>query len=1129
MSPEVAPLVDVVDISRLVGRTSFQRGQSYSRGGAVDEISWDPESRRLSGLVRGSGAQHYRVRVSLAETGGDFASPSSSACSCPMAFDCKHVAALILANNAAVMRERGGVGDLRKRTGETIEPSDDQAAGPENAVPEWKTAISALAGTDGATGARTTELGLLLELRELIPRSRNRWNGPVARTATAAESDAVPGPYRLAVRPVIRSTTGNWVRANITWNTLAYQVNRLELNGQTLRWFAQFAALHRSTRETYTTQEPDWLYLDDFPSPLLWRLIADATTLSIPLLTGKKETAVEVGGGATLGMDARTDADGGLRLSSAITIDGREHPISTVGGIGDHGVYVWQLEPRVAFTLAPTAERITDRQRALLDRGDDLVVPAADVPEFLRDYYPALSRSIAVSSSDGSVSLPEVAPAALVLTVSFGADSGSAPGSATKLKKRAESADHEPSQVLRIDWSWRYGDLDLPFASTDSASDLELRDAAEEAAILDRVHRLFPVRPARLAGLEAAEFADRILPRLEELDGLIVETTGERPDYSELTETPTLVLKTVETEHRDWFDLGVYVTVQGRDVPFTKLFTALVKGKKKLLLVDNSYLSLEQPVFDELRRLIDEAGELDEWETGPRISRYQASLWADFEDLADETEQATSWRESAAGLLRAESVGHTPLPAGVDATLRPYQQDGFDWLAFLWRQRLGGILADDMGLGKTLQTLSLLAYARDESAGLAPFLVVAPTSVVSTWQAEAARFTPQLVVRAVTETQAKSRTTVADLAAGADILITSYALFRLDFPAYNGLDWAGLILDEAQFVKNHASKAHQCAVDLKTPFKLAITGTPMENSLLDLWSLLQIVAPGLFASSRRFTEEYVRPIAAGAGPELLAKLRRRIRPLMMRRTKELVAPELPAKQEQVLEVELAPRHRALYDTFLQKERQKLLGLIEDLDRNRFIVFRSLTLLRMLSLDASLVDEQYASIPSSKLDALFDQLDDVIAEGHRALVFSQFTSFLGKAAERMAAAGIAYEYLDGSTRRRADVIQAFRDGDAPVFLISLKAGGFGLTLTEADYVFLLDPWWNPAAESQAIDRTHRIGQTRSVNVYRMVASNTIEEKVMALKAKKAKLFDAVMDDEALFGSALTADDIRGLLE
>jgi SNF2 family DNA or RNA helicase len=325
---------------------------------------------------------------------------------------------------------------------------------------------------------------------------------------------------------------------------------------------------------------------------------------------------------------------------------------------------------------------------------------------------------------------------------------------------------------------------------------------------------------------------------------------------------------------------------------------------------------------------------------------------------------------------------------------------------------------------------------------------------------------------------------------------------------------------------------HAAAKELNAPFKLAITGTPMENNLMELWSLFSIVAPGLFPSARAFTETFVRGIEGTDNPaagEILARLRRRIRPLMMRRTKELVASDLPAKQEQVLQIDLSPRHRTLYDTFLQRERQKLLGLLEDMDKNRFIIFRSLTLLRLLSLDASLVDEAYAGVPSSKLDALFEQLEDVLAEGHRALVFSQFTSFLGKAAARLDAQGTPYSYLDGSTLRRSEVIDRFKSGDAPVFLISLKAGGFGLNLTEADYVFLLDPWWNPATEAQAVDRTHRIGQTRNVMVYRMVATGTIEEKVMALKDRKAKLFSSVMDDDAAFSSALTADDIRGLID
>lgn len=297
---------------------------------------------------------------------------------------------------------------------------------------------------------------------------------------------------------------------------------------------------------------------------------------------------------------------------------------------------------------------------------------------------------------------------------------------------------------------------------------------------------------------------------------------------------------------------------------------------------------------------------------------------------------------------------------------------------------------------------------------------------------------------------------------------------------------------------------------------------------MELWSLLAIVAPGLFPSARRFTEDYQRPIERRGSNELLQRLRRRISPLMMRRTKEVVAADLPEKQEQELRVELDPKHRKIYDTFLQRERQKLMGLLEDFDRNKIAVFRSLTLLRMLSLDASLLDDKYASVPSRKIEVLFEQLDDVVAEGHRALVFSQFTSFLKKIAAQLEARGIPYCYLDGSTRRRSEVIDRFKSGEAPVFLISLKAGGFGLNLTEADYCFLLDPWWNPATEAQAVDRTHRIGQTRNVMVYRMVSAGTIEEKVMALKGKKADLFASVMNDDGVFSSAMTAEDIKGLL-
>jgi SNF2 family DNA or RNA helicase len=358
-------------------------------------------------------------------------------------------------------------------------------------------------------------------------------------------------------------------------------------------------------------------------------------------------------------------------------------------------------------------------------------------------------------------------------------------------------------------------------------------------------------------------------------------------------------------------------------------------------------------------------------------------------------------------------------------------------------------------------------------------------------------------------------------------VITSYTLLRIDAEAYADAGWSGMILDEAQFVKNHRARTYAAARRVRCAVKLAITGTPLENSLMDLWSLLSIVAPGMFPHPDRFAEYYRRPIERGEDPERLSRLRRRIRPLMLRRTKESVALDLPPKTEQVLDVVLQPKQLRLYQTHLQRERQKVLGLVDDLDSNRFTILSSITKLRQLSLDPGLVDPEYAGVGSSKIELLVEQLSEVIAEGHRALVFSQFTGFLKLIKERLDADKIGYGYLDGSTRKRDAEIERFTSGEVPVFLISLKAGGFGLNLTQADYCFVLDPWWNPAAEAQAVDRAHRIGQTRNVMVYRMVARDTIEEKVMALKERKAELFDAVLGGDTMSAAGLTADDIRDL--
>ncbi|GAB3253602.1 DEAD/DEAH box helicase [Arthrobacter pigmenti] len=1133
MASSSFPLVDVGDIIRHVGGAAFARAQSYAKDGSVAELAFDDVTGRMTSRVYGTAAVPYRCMVQLVPARNGRHRPEYSSCSCPMSLGCKHVAATLLHGNTTHMMASNMFFDPRQAEPEPQKESSD-----------WRQSLTGLLDDVGhsqsATGpgngnrSPVTRLGLQFDLAAPPTRVPAPWRSSQRREKPAGRQ------LRPVVRPVMLNSNGRWVKNNLRWNTISYKTYGLNLDPQQHRWFSQFAPLHRANGLAYYGEDNDWLQLDEFSSPLLWQLLKEAGRIGIELVGARKEMSVVVGKQSSLGLDARivtANDDGGsgsrgdLTLSPTVEIDGEAYPVQTSGTIDSHGLYSYSVSSPKVITLAPVDKPIAERERQLLLDGSALSIPSAEVNQFLEDFYPPLSRRVDVTSSDSSVSFPEVVPPVLVLTATYG-----------------------PANTLGTEWDWDYTHGQRtsrkPLRSKPGKSGH--RDHTAEAELMNAACRALQIRElpaeATFQNFDAVDFTEQMLPEVEKLEGVRVDIVGERPDYRELTETPELTVTTVETDQSDWFDLGVLVTVEGRKVPFNDIFKALTRGERKILLVDKTYLSLEQPIFDRLRRLVDEALLLQgrtpeknrpgsgqepvpDVSDGLRISRYQAGLWAELEELAEETEQVRAWRQSVSGLLELESVEQTAIPTGIQAELRPYQVDGFNWLAFLWHHGLGGVLADDMGLGKTLQTLALLVHRKElagSSTGQPPFLVVAPTSVVSNWVAEAGRFAPGLNVVGISDSRKRSRRSLEATVAGADVVVTSYALFRIDFEAYRTIQWEGLVLDEAQFVKNRTAKVHRCARDFQAPFKLAITGTPMENNLMELHSIFSIVAPGLFPISTKFAEQYQRPIERNGDKELLGQLRRRIRPLMMRRTKEAVASDLPPKQEQNLEVELGSKHQKIYQTHLQAERQKILRLVEDMDRNRFTIFQSLTLLRLLSLDASLIDEEYAAIPSAKLDALFEQLEDVVAEGHRALVFSQFTSFLKKAAERLEAEGIEYCYLDGSTRRRAEAINQFKDGEAPVFLISLKAGGFGLNLTEADYCFMLDPWWNPATESQAVDRTHRIGQTKNVMVYRMVSRDTIEEKVMALKERKSQLFSSVLDDDGVFASQLTAEDVRGLL-
>ena len=1100
--------LNLATLRRAVDASTYARGAEYARQREVLYSAWDPDGDALRGLVRGHEDNVYNAAAFFSLTPGRPAEFELGECSCPVGFNCKHVVALVLS---------------------ALVPGTPAPTRPEGPQPTaWEKSLDSLLSPGGSGHSGTTPLAIELALANSPGQAR--WG----KTAGHA-------PLRLIARMVRPGKNGGWIGGDLAWGRLDMLRYSGDYREEQVRLLRELYVLYqaragRSGYYGYPYGDDRSIELSSVGTRQLWPLLDEAAAAGLRLVYPGKRGVLAGYDYAEFCLDVTRDPAGGLRIVPVLRAGGEEPvvPVAFIGAEGHGAVCVDRAEAASGepggwrFRLARLTRPVPPPLQQMALGAESLQVPAAEQPRFRDRYYPRLRRAAAVISSDGSFTPPAISGPDLVLR-----------------------ADYNGGHELEVSWEWAYrvGDSPLRAPLEAEGPDDGYRDLAAERALLVRLdlpldryglRRPTDGRPGaglpalaprtRLTGIDTMRFTTELLPLLADQPGLILEVSGEPADYREAGDSLQIAVSADELSgETDWFDLGVTITVEGRLVPFLEVFLALSRGEPHLLLPDGAYFSLDKPELRALARLIEEARALQDSPTDQlRISRYQAGFWDELAALGVIGHQAAAWSEQVQGLLSADVAGRTPPPPGLKARLRPYQQDGFGWLAFLWEHRLGGILADDMGLGKTLQCLALISHARQRDPAASPFLIVAPTSVVANWATEAARFAPDLRVVPVSGTVARLGQGLGELAAGADAVVTSYALLRIDFAAYAEVGWSGLLLDEAQQAKNRQSKVYQCARRLAAPVKIAITGTPLENNLMELWSLLSITAPGLFPSPDRFRDYYARPVERQGDGQRLAQLQQRIRPLVRRRTKEQVAAELPAKQEQVLEVELHPQHRKVYQTRLQRERQKVLGLIGDVNANRFTIFRSLTLLRQLSLHAGLIDEAHASLASAKIDALLGQLHEVTGGGHRALVFSQFTGFLGKVRERLEAEGIPYCYLDGSTRNRAAVVQRFKDGTDPVFLISLKAGGFGLNLTEADYCFLLDPWWNPATEAQAVDRTHRIGQTRRVMVYRLVAKDTIEEKVMALKARKARLFSSVLDDGNVFGAGLDADDIRALL-
>jgi SNF2 family DNA or RNA helicase len=458
---------------------------------------------------------------------------------------------------------------------------------------------------------------------------------------------------------------------------------------------------------------------------------------------------------------------------------------------------------------------------------------------------------------------------------------------------------------------------------------------------------------------------------------------------------------------------------------------------------------------------------------------------------------------------RLAAGGELELPADLSASLRPYQREGIAWLLALRDSGLGGILADDMGLGKTLQTLAVLRGR---------CLIVVPKTVIFNWREELRKFRPGLTVGVYHGAQ-------RELDPLANVTLTTYAIVRLDQELLEKIEWDCLVLDEAQAIKNSDSQATQSAHALRARFRLALTGTPIENRLEELWSEMQFANPGLLGNLTSFKRRFVEPVSRGDSA-VADRLRNRIRPFVLRRMKTEVAKDLPPKTEDVLWVELEQPERTIYDAILGDSRRQLLSS-EGQPKSVIEALEVLLRLRQVCCHSGLLPGRVET-SSSKIDRLFESLDEVIAEGQKAIIFSQWTGLLDRVEPALHERGVTFVRLDGSTRDRESVVRRFQEeSDCPLLLASLKAGGTGLNLTAADHVYLLDPWWNPAAEAQAADRAHRIGRDRPVFIHRLIARDTVEERVMLLQERKRALGQFV--DGADPSAGISQAEIEELLK
>jgi superfamily II DNA or RNA helicase len=1079
---------------------TLQRGADYVRRRRVITLDFTAGEKdsgcSLDGIIRGSERQPYRCRIDI-QAREDRLTPDT-ACSCPVGRDCKHAAAMLLL--AANLPPQAWPGTTQMPQ-VTRRPAAAPGRQPDlSRWPAWLRHLKAQAVPDLAAVEPTRQFGVLLRGE---PQGQLLVNPVWLRPGKGRRPSMVdPQPLQLHERAgPLPTPPGGWPEAIASALAILLQDQHTRIGGRC--WTMIHAAHQEQALETLLTHCP--VYFERG---------------SVPLQRGPS---------LPLELRWHGQPDGSQKLLAGID--------STEAALLLRGSGLWYVLP--GTRIYGRIEGIP----ALLDS-------VAQTPVVLPEQVDALRKELLLHPGPTPIPLPDLRPPVQIVQVK--------PQPVLHLRVielsvgQPRKGQRRPMVLgcarLVFDYDGHVlapdPDVDgIPIRIMHGVQVLEIvRDGSAESAAQEQLDRVGMVE----VGLYAREQGLRRLP-LDQNDFVLqpderkppLAADGWKPTLDTLADAgfrftfdagfPRDELVDVDDWHADlqasgnrWFDVSLGVDVGGERIDLLPVLRRLLadpgfprhplKGERKnaswrVLLDERRSANLP---LTRLRALIEPLLEWLEGDGDLRLHRSQAPLLAALDEHLH-------WR--GGDLLRAhldklENLGRsTGAPDGFKATLRPYQRDGLAWLDFLGASGLGGILADDMGLGKTVQVLAHILGEKQRGRLQQPALVVAPTSLVGNWQAEAARFAPALRVLVI---HGAARADRYDEIASHDLVITTYPLLPRDRGQLLEQRFALLVLDEAQAIKNVNSQAARVVREIPATRRLAMTGTPLENHLGELWAQFDAVEPGLLGSQRQFAKLYRTPIEKHADVDRQQRLNRRIGPLLLRRRKDDVLTDLPAKTEIVRTLELEGDQRALYETLRLAQHERVRQAVRErgMAQSGIIVLDALLKLRQACCDPRLVKLASAKkiTTSAKLDALLDLIDGLLDEGRRVLLFSQFTSMLALIEAALVRRGITHQLLTGQTpaSARSALIRRFQQGDVPIFLISLKAGGVGLNLTAADTVIHYDPWWNPAAEAQATDRAHRIGQDKPVFVYRLICAGTVEEKIQAMQSRKAELARAVLE-------------------